>query len=492
MATILKSTKNKDVIEVSGYVYHYHSSNTRKTRKYWRCELRDVCNGRCVTNYNFDAQVQVFKEGDHTHERNAADAKVRHVTQSIYDKSRECPNDKPAAVIEEIISQVNDEEVIMRIPERRTLFRNVNRNQNRKRPAIPTCLTNLNVLPPYDHTLAGDIFLQFDSGTDDEDRILVFYSDNDLRHLTRSRSIFADGTFDPVPSMFYQLYSIHGVVMSHIFPLVYVLCCRKNDATYRRIFEHLRNEAETRGWDFEPVNIVLDFELAAMNVLRAFFPTANIHGCYFHYTQSVWCYAASHCGLQAAYHDDIDVRNSVSLFFSLPFIPLSDLLTVFDAIMDEVHEDVVPLGLYIETTYVRGRPARGRRKAIEPRYPPTLWNVYDLVLQNDDRTNNVVEGWHSRFQKMINTHHASIWKFLERIQKDQKMNEVCITQLHGGHTRVKHPIKKKYAAKQAKISNIVAQYNVYKDEDNIFQYLRAISYNTKLRRMHVSSNDVEL
>jgi len=75
--------------------------------------------------------------------------------------------------------------------------------------------------------------------------------------------------------------------MSHIFPLVYVLCCGKNELTYKRIFEHIKTEAESCGWDFEPENIVLDSELAANNVLQVFFPRANIHSCFFHYSQSV-------------------------------------------------------------------------------------------------------------------------------------------------------------------------------------------------------------
>ena len=86
--------------------------------------------------------------------------------------------------------------------------------------------------------------------------------------------------------------------MSHILPLVYILCFRKNESTYKRIFEHIKTEAESRGWDFEPENIVLDFELAANNVLQVFFPSANIHGCFFHYSQSVWkhgCRSRKNC-----------------------------------------------------------------------------------------------------------------------------------------------------------------------------------------------------
>ena len=80
---------------------------------------------------------------------------------------------------------------------------------------------------------------------------------------------------------------------------------------------------------------------------------------------------------------------------------------------------------------------------------------------------------------MINCHHSSIWKFLEFIKKDQRDNEIIIQQLLGGHTRVKHPIKREYIESQEQIENIVSQYEEYKRTHEIDTYLRAISYRIK-------------
>ena len=57
------------------------------------------------------------------------------------------------------------------------------------------------------------------------------------------------------------------------------------------------------------------------------------------------------------------------------------------------------------------------------------------------RTINSVEGWHSKFQRMLVTHHASIWKFIEHMRKDQRDNKILITQVMAGHQRVRHSIK---------------------------------------------------
>lgn len=36
-----------------------------------------------------------------------------------------------------------------------------------------------------------------------------------------------------------------------------------------------------------------------------------------------------------------------------------------------------------------------------------------MCINRQHRSNNAVEGWHSRFQRMIVSHHSGIWKFLE-------------------------------------------------------------------------------
>ena len=149
------------------------------------------------------------------------------------------------------------------------------------------------------------------------------------------------------------------------------------------------------------------------------------------------------------HHDHEYIRQSVALFFALPFVPLDDLQSVFKDVMKEIHENVHGLAAY--KTYVRGRSRRGRRRAVPPRYPSASWNVHESALYDEARKNNVVEGWNVRFQKILGVHHASVWKFLERVQNDQKTNETLISQLQGGHSKIKHPVPKKYTSNQERI-----------------------------------------
>ena len=57
---------------------------------------------------------------------------------------------------------------------------------------------------------------------------------------------------------------------------------------------------------------------------------------------------------------------------ALAFVPPEDVLRVFDAFYDGIPHAFVPVTDYFETTYIRGIRARGRRRAVRPRYEQKL------------------------------------------------------------------------------------------------------------------------
>lgn len=175
------------------------------------------------------------------------------------------------------------------------------------------------------------------------------------------------------------------------------------------------------------------------------------------------------------------------MLLGMPFVPLQDLFEVFLKVGREINPDVLPVWEMMDKTYVQGRQAFGRRSALPPRFPSQLWCVYEAVQNRNHRTNNYVESFHNKFNLMVRTHHGSIWKVLEYFQKDQRDNQIIMTQLAGGHTRVKHPAKKEDLRNQEQVLRLVSKYNEYKEEGNEFNYLKAISY--RLKRPTVDENE---
>lgn len=60
------------------------------------------------------------------------------------------------------------------------------------------------------------------------------------------------------------------------------------------------------------------------------------------------------------------------MIVALPLYRLTKFLEFFDLLEDEVEEDFLPIMQYFGETYVIGRPARGRRRAVVPRYAPAV------------------------------------------------------------------------------------------------------------------------
>lgn len=232
-----------------------------------------------------------------------------------------------------------------------------------------------------------------------------------------------------------------------------------------------------------------DFELAFLNAAQICFPNTQIKACLFHYTQSIWRQAVLR-GLKRQYSEVIEIRNVIQRLLALPFIPVQDVEEVFDEIIsntpetdfDEELEDLIS---YVERTYIRGRRGNAR-------FTPEIWSCYELVLNKFQRSTNSVEGWHSKFQRIIQTHQSGIWKFLEHILKDQSENEILMLQLAAGHTRIRYPVKGIYRKNQEQIERIVQNYQVYKNNGTVLNmYMKAIALRIKLNAEEVEDETEE-
>lgn len=480
---LLTTQRGKKMMKHRAYMYHHHSFNKARTRSYWRCFKREVCNVGLVSNAD-ENNIVILKDGteNHLHPPDVIEVHVRKVLTRVRTQAQNQPNQRPSAIVREATRDVTNPEVLVNLPQRTAITRMINYQQNKSRPGLPTTLQDIVIPERYRKTFRGENFLLHDSGPEDPERLLIFSTAENLRLLSFSDSFYSDGTFKTVPDQFLQLFTVHGIVAtSVVFPLVYVLTTRKTEETYGRIYAELINLANEGGLVLDPAFGIMDFERANINAFQTYFPNAAVALCLFHFSQSLYRQIVSK-GLRDAYLnvDDPTVRQALIPFFGLPFVPLQHLNEVFELVVSEAPEEILEFADYVEVTYVKGRPRRGRRAAIPPSFPPQLWNVYQLVLNGRQRTNNVVEGWNSKFQKMVVSHHVNIWKFVENLQNDQHDNESLIIQLAGGHRNVKAPVNKRYLMNQNRVDNIVRNYAHYRDRGEIMTYLRAVAYHLKL------------
>ena len=78
------------------------------------------------------------------------------------------------------------------------------------------------------------------------------------------------------PSLFYQLYTMHGVIKDTTVPLLYSMMRSKTEEKYEELFVALKNLNAM----LDPYEVTIEFEIAAIEVLKSSFPNTNIKGCF--------------------------------------------------------------------------------------------------------------------------------------------------------------------------------------------------------------------
>lgn len=168
-----------------------------------RCAARII-----VTNGNPDPVV-TGKHSDAPDGRLLDVAQIRRHLKDVIDVQVGTPT--RTLVVDALGSAKRATAAIM--PTSQALTRQINRyRRNQNIPAIPKTVEDVTLPDRFKVTLKNDSnrnFVLHDDGPV-EDRMIVFGTLDNIKMLERAESVYADGTFDVVPLIFKQLYSIHG------------------------------------------------------------------------------------------------------------------------------------------------------------------------------------------------------------------------------------------------------------------------------------------
>ena len=187
--------------------------------------------------------------------------------------------------------------------------------------------------------------------------------------------------------------------MVFFLPFAFALLQRKTQTSYEAML-HVLEEA---GCDTSVV--IVDFERSVKLAVHAVFGEhVNIQYCFYHLTQSIWCKIQS-LGLTNLYESNNDFHLFCGQIDALAFLPLDEVSEGMAFLRESVPEEAIPLLEYFDTTYVTGhlrpRPQTPdlqlRFWYVPPIFPPAQWNVHEVTLANQPRTNNVSERWNNKF-----------------------------------------------------------------------------------------------
>lgn len=123
--------------------------------------------------------------------------------------------------------------------------------------------------------------------------------------------------------------------------------------------------------------------------------------------------------------EDRIIKIGRHMLTAVAYIPPDEIEIHFDLLRDGVPEDLLVIANYFEATYVCGRSAMGRRRAVVP-------PQHDAVLENIVKTNNLSEGWHNRLQVVMGRKHPSLYTFLKELPKEEAHTKTVLRQLKLG------------------------------------------------------------
>ena len=241
----------------------------------------------------------------------------------------------------------------------------------------------------------------------------------------RGRGVFlGDGTFDSVPTMFKQLYTIHAEVDGSVFPVVFVLMEERSTEAYEYVFNVLKE----RGLVFK--TFMTDFESASRKAARNVFGDVVVKGCWFHFTQAIMR-RAKKIGLEGAYRTSAFVNATIRRLFGLPFVAMDEVEAALCAVEntlvqcpDEcVRQKLLELMRYFRATWMN-------------KYKPHEWNqVNDVVL----RTNNWSEAFHAALSRRFVRAHPNVRVVVEALKNVEAQTRVawnefkCSPRIQKGH-----------------------------------------------------------
>ncbi len=227
----------------------------------------------------------------------------------------------------------------------------------------------------------------------------------------------------------------------------------------------------------EPRSVQTDFELGLQNSVRTTWPNCRVYGCYFHFKQSIYRHIQSE-GLASLYNDlTSEVRLYCKILACLAFVPVTEVVAVFDYVRSIAPKNVLGLFKYFESSYI-GSKSRGKGARKEPRFPIDMWNVHGRTLEGMPRTSNNVEGWHNGFSVIV-SNHPHLLKLIDAMKAEQSNTENKLVQIRTGLVQKRRP---KYVILEERIVIVIGDYTTFLRDDgtentaSVMEWLTDMSY----------------
>lgn len=457
MSEYIKSQKNGIILCYEGYKYRKDKQHALSVS--WRCTTRG-CKGRLLVK-NDVKQVTT----DHSHGPDIAGIEVAKAARAMREMSK-TTDATPRQIMHACSSSITAAAAV-RMPSYEACRKGIQRARRKELrfSAHFEQVSDIHIDDSLQQTIRGENFLLYDSGAEDDQRLLIFATRKNLSELQEFPHWAIDGTFKTCPLLFEQIFTIHAIIDGKAMPMVYALLTNRKEDTYVKLFECIKKFPP----NLAPESILSDYELSSINAVRRTFPGCTIIGCTFHLAQNLWR-KIQQFGLSKMYRDNEQFRVCCKKLLALAYVPCNDVQFSMEIISEQFPPEMQQIKDYWESTYV------GRRiHNLAPRFSIDIWNMFDRVSTDLPMSNNSLEAWHNAFAQSLQCQHPHLFKLIDQLRKEQSATETYISRYKSG-IRNKEMPHSKYVQLRKRLQNMASQYSFRLVED----YIQAVALNLTL------------
>lgn len=452
--------------------YRYELNKKRNSGYFWRCcrtDCRASLKTAVVDTQDLNTVVNIIgNQPVHTHGNDSSRLERMHVINQMKEKIVNNSTIPVKQAYDEVVTHhhQNAGEVgipLPTIPDFNTVRSSLQRTKQQLCPPLPRDINEVHIPENYRETHLRERYLLH---LNNVSGVAVFITDVELNILANSTTIYVDGTFKSAPHPYTQVFTIHAVHQERVILMATALLTGKTQAHYQEVFQCLHQEM-TRIGNISIEEIICDFELAVFNAAREVFPNIDISGCYFHFSQNLWKHTQQ-VGLTVPYNNDPNVKIFFTYIYSLGFLPVGNVIECYNELLNNEltqyliaqYPQMNEFVQYFNNTYVDGQ-----------NFPHQLWNVFERGMSS--RTNNIVESYHARWNKVVGVRHPSIWTFLKKLQDQQALARNVVLNAENGNPP---PLRRrKWRILEQRV--VALKNDLLEGRKDIYEYWAAIRHN---------------
>ena len=469
--------------------YRYTINNSTETVAYWICAEKG-CNSRISTRVSTNNLLNETLPDHPSHGNKLLKRKIRDQENQVIKRLAKVQGASNAHVINEITVNVQQSEAPTLICGMRSrnalkvaIWREkckVNPSPSIPKPGDFSSFMAGQLPEKFTKTHDGSEFLILQSWTDDteEDALLVFLSDTGAEIFRTHQVWLLDGTFKTTPCPFKQVYVIMaksengGQGLACGFALLPNKAANTYELMMSKIFEKVGNNSNLSV-------IVCDFEQAMWRTIGVLaHQDVQRRGCQFHFRKAIYS-KLGELGLQPFYNGNVEFNELVHKVFALSFIPVEDVVKVFEEhIVSQVEKNLDPdtgnstwiegsdeledFIRYLGRTWI-GKPTMSRAGNPSVRRPPLyqhdIWNMYQGIMVEDPVvTNNTLESWNRTWNQEMGSK-PNIWRVIQGfVDKESETKRILVANAAGRDMNTNSGRKSLVQNHHRRIASIARQY----------------------------------